>query len=58
VEKCRDETRDEPAGNLRINLPRVASELLLLPHLAEFTRRYPQIRLDIVSRARNVRWCS
>jgi DNA-binding transcriptional LysR family regulator len=42
-----DETRDQPAGNLRINLPRVASELLVLPHLAEFTRRYPQIRLDM-----------
>lgn len=42
-----DETRDQPAGTLRINLPRVASELLVLPHLAEFTRRYPQIRLDL-----------
>lgn len=42
-----DETRDQPAGTLRINLPRVASELLVLPHLAEFTRRYPQIRLDV-----------
>ncbi|WP_208866221.1 LysR family transcriptional regulator [Paraburkholderia lacunae] len=42
-----DEARDQPAGTLRINLPRVASELLVLPHLAEFTRRYPQIRLDM-----------
>ena len=42
-----DETRDQPAGTLRINLPRIASELLVLPHLAEFTRRYPQIRLDL-----------
>ena len=42
-----DETRDQPAGTLRINLPRIASELLVLPHLAEFMHRYPQIRLDM-----------
>jgi DNA-binding transcriptional LysR family regulator len=42
-----DETRDHPAGTLRINLPRVASELLVLPHLAEFTRMYPHIRLEM-----------
>lgn len=45
--KALDEARDQPAGTLRINLPRVASELLVLPHLAEFTRRYPQIGLDL-----------
>lgn len=42
-----DETRDQPAGTLRINLPRIASELLVVPYLSEFTRRYPQIRLDL-----------
>jgi len=42
-----DETRDHPAGTLRINLPRVASELLVLPHLAEFSRTYPHIRLEM-----------
>jgi DNA-binding transcriptional LysR family regulator len=42
-----DETRGEPAGTLRINLPRVASELLVMPHLAEFMTRYPQIRLEL-----------
>lgn len=42
-----DETRDHPAGTLRINLPRIASEMLVLPHLAEFTRVYPHIRLEL-----------
>ncbi|MGF6780944.1 LysR family transcriptional regulator [Paraburkholderia sp. GAS334] len=42
-----DETHDHPAGTLRINLSRVASELLVLPHLAEFTQAYPHIRLEM-----------
>jgi DNA-binding transcriptional LysR family regulator len=42
-----DASRDQPAGTLRINLPRVASEMLVLPHLAEFMTRYPQIRLEL-----------
>ncbi|MCP3706462.1 LysR substrate-binding domain-containing protein [Paraburkholderia sp. CNPSo 3274] len=28
-------------------LPRVASELLVMPHLAEFMTRYPQIKLEL-----------
>lgn len=42
-----DETRAEPSGTLRINLPRIASELLVMPHLAEFTRRYPRVTLEL-----------
>jgi DNA-binding transcriptional LysR family regulator len=42
-----DETRGMPAGTLRITLSRIASELLVLPHLAEFMARYPQIRLEL-----------
>lgn len=42
-----DETRDHPAGTLRINLPRIASELLVLPHLGEFARRYPHVNLEM-----------
>ncbi|MFT3801621.1 MAG: LysR family transcriptional regulator [Burkholderiaceae bacterium] len=42
-----DETRDDPAGTLRVTLPRIASELLVRPHLGEFARRYPQIRLEL-----------
>lgn len=40
-------TRDDPAGTLRINLPRVANEMLVMPHLADFTKRYPRIRLEL-----------
>ena len=42
-----DETRDHPAGTLRVTLPRIASEMLVLPYLGEFARRYPQIRLEL-----------
>jgi len=42
-----DEARATPTGTLRITLSRVASELLVLPHLAEFMERYPQIRLEL-----------
>jgi DNA-binding transcriptional LysR family regulator len=42
-----DETRDHPAGTLRINLSRVASDLRLLPHLGEFARLYPHISLEM-----------
>ena len=42
-----DETRDHPAGTLRVTLPRIANELLVLPHLGEFARRYPQIQLEL-----------
>lgn len=39
---------NRPAGEVRINSSRVAAKYLLLPHLAEFHRRYPEIRLEIV----------
>ncbi|RQH09761.1 LysR family transcriptional regulator [Paraburkholderia dinghuensis] len=42
-----DEARGRPAGTLRINLSRIASELLVMPHLSEFLQRYPQIRLEL-----------
>ncbi|WP_323118475.1 LysR family transcriptional regulator [Burkholderia alba] len=42
-----DETREHPSGTLRINLPRVACELLVLPHLAEFRQRYPHVALEL-----------
>lgn len=42
-----DETRGEPVGTLRINLPRVASDLLVMPHLAEFARRYPRVVVEL-----------
>ena len=42
-----DEARGEPTGTLRINLPRVACDLLVLPHLAEFARRYPRVTVEL-----------
>jgi DNA-binding transcriptional LysR family regulator len=43
-----EETQGHPAGTLRINLPRVASEMLVLPYLGEFAQRYPRIRVELV----------
>lgn len=42
------DTRNRPTGEVRINSSRIAASYLLLPHLAEFHRRYPDIRLEIV----------
>jgi DNA-binding transcriptional LysR family regulator len=39
---------DRPRGRLRLNLPRLAAEVLLLPKLAAFTQLYPEIVLDLV----------
>ncbi|MFZ6713102.1 LysR substrate-binding domain-containing protein [Undibacterium sp. TC9W] len=39
--------RDTPAGTVRLTAPRVATELLLAPRLAEFHKTYPHIVLDI-----------
>lgn len=38
---------DEPVGTVRITLAKVAYELLLKPHFAEFCQRYPHILLEI-----------
>jgi DNA-binding transcriptional LysR family regulator len=40
--------RDRPAGEVRINTSRVASRILIEPHLAAFSRRYPLIRVELV----------
>ncbi|TIS17925.1 MAG: LysR family transcriptional regulator, partial [Mesorhizobium sp.] len=42
------ETRDRPAGNLRLSVPRTAAHLVLTPRLAAFTAAYPEIMLEIV----------
>ena len=42
-----DQQRDVPAGKLRINVPRIAAELLVLPHLPGFLARYPQIEVEL-----------
>jgi len=42
-----DESRDDAAGLLRLNIPRVVSDILVMPHLAEFSRRYPNVVVDL-----------
>ncbi len=37
-----------PKGVVRINLPRVAAQLVVLPVLADFLREYPDVRIDLV----------
>ncbi|TIU34080.1 MAG: LysR family transcriptional regulator, partial [Mesorhizobium sp.] len=42
------ETRDRPAGNLRLTVPRTAAHLALTPRLGAFASAYPDIVLEIV----------
>lgn len=39
---------DHPRGRLRLNLPRLAAEAVIIPRLAQFTQLYPDIVLDLV----------
>lgn len=40
-------SRSDPAGVLRINVPRVAATLLVMPMLDSFQRAYPNIRVEL-----------
>ena len=39
---------DRPAGEVRINSSRIAATHFILPHVAEFRRRYPAVTLEII----------
>lgn len=41
--------REQPAGRIRLVLSQTAAEKVLLPNLARFTARYPEIVLDIAT---------
>ena len=41
--------RERPAGRIRLVLSRTATYLVLLPRLAQFAQKYPEIVLDITS---------
>lgn len=41
------ETRDAPAGLLRINLPRAIADILVMPHLPDFHARYPDVVVEL-----------
>ncbi|MDK1373339.1 MULTISPECIES: LysR family transcriptional regulator [unclassified Sinorhizobium] len=40
--------QDQPAGEVRIDSSHFAAHQFLAPHVGEFSRRYPQIRLEMV----------
>lgn len=42
-----DTVRDRPAGHLRITLPRIAADQLVMPWLPSFLARYPQIEVEL-----------
>ncbi|HMD20078.1 MAG TPA: LysR family transcriptional regulator [Alloacidobacterium sp.] len=39
--------RDKPAGRIRLIIPRAAIDLVLMPKLAQFVRKYPDIVLEV-----------
>lgn len=41
------ESRESPAGLLRINLPRVVADILVVPLVADFMAAYPDVTLDL-----------
>ena len=46
--------RDTPSGTVRINASQYAIDKILLPKLASFRQRYPDIRLELISESRFV----
>ncbi len=41
--------RGRPAGPLRLNVPRIATELIVEPIIGRFLSTYPDVRLEVVS---------
>jgi DNA-binding transcriptional LysR family regulator len=41
--------RERPAGRIRLIIPRTAAEMVILPKLAKFARKYPEIVLEVTS---------
>jgi DNA-binding transcriptional LysR family regulator len=41
--------RESPAGRIRLIVPRTATQMVLLPKLAQFSRTYPEIVLEVTS---------
>jgi len=39
---------ERPRGRLRLNLPRLAAEVILAPKLGQFASQYPEVTLDLV----------
>src|SRR6202167_1573296 len=52
IERAVTETRkqrESPAGRIRLIIPRTATQMVLLPKLAQFARTYPEIVLEVTS---------
>ncbi|MDR9754432.1 LysR family transcriptional regulator [Pseudomonas sp. SZMC_28357] len=47
-ERLAEQTQNEPSGTLRITAPLTFGSERLAPALSEFTRQYPQLKLDLV----------
>lgn len=50
IDRAVAETRqrkDSPSGRIRIIIPRTVTRIVLLPKLAHFTRKYPEIVLEV-----------
>lgn len=43
-----DDDREQPTGEIRISTSRLAARYFIEPHLGEFRRRYPKVRLELV----------
>src|SRR6202050_4073021 len=41
--------RENPSGRIRLIIPRTATKVVILPKLAQFTRAYPEIVLEVTS---------
>jgi DNA-binding transcriptional LysR family regulator len=52
IERAVAETRkqrESPTGRIRVIIPRTATQMVILPKLAQFTRTYPEIVLEVTS---------
>jgi len=52
IERALAETRKQretPSGRIRLIIPRTATQMVILPKLAQFTRAYPEIVLEVTS---------
>lgn len=52
IERAVAETRNQrekPSGRIRLIIPRTATKAVLLPKLAQFSRNYPEIVLEVTS---------
>jgi DNA-binding transcriptional LysR family regulator len=41
-------SQDVPKGVVRINLPRIAAQLVIIPRMAAFLQSYPDVRIELV----------